>query len=147
MLIEEDTSKPIDLILVSTGSEVGSCLTASETLKKDGINCRVVSMPCQELFFEQPSDYQISVLPGNIPTLSVEASAVHGWHRLSHAQISMTRFGMSAPGNALFDKFGFTAENVVDKGKALVEFYKTAGDVPNLMSRPIFNNIKGDDGH
>lgn len=146
-LVEEDTTKPIDLILVSTGSEVGSCITALENLKKDGLNCRVVSLPCQELFFEQPSDYQLSVLPGNIPTLSVEASAIHGWHRLSHAQIGMTRFGMSAPGNDLFNKFGFTAENVVDKGKALVEFYKTAGNVPNLMSRPIFNNIKGNDGH
>lgn len=145
-LVDEEANKPVDLIVISTGSEVGKCVTAVETLQKEGINCRVVSMPCQELFFQQSSEYQVSVLPGNVPTLSVEASAIHGWHRLSHAQIGMTRFGMSAPGNDLFEKFGFTSENIVEKGKALVDFYKTK-DVPNLMSRPIFDNIKGGDDH
>jgi transketolase len=128
------------LILVASGSEVGPCITAASKLSAEGIQTRVVSIPCQELFFKQSTEYQKSILPGNIPTLSVEASAVHGWHRLSHAQIGMTRFGMSAPAGVLFERFGFSANNIVEKGKALVDFYKKEGQVPNLMSRPTFDN-------
>jgi transketolase len=102
-------------------------------------------MPCQELFVEQSKEYQISVLPGNIPTLSVEAAAVHGWHRFSHAQIGMTTFGSSGPGDKVFEYFGFSAENVEAKGKALVDYYKTNGPVPNLANRPVFEN--GHAGH
>mmetsp|Transcript_33802 Transcript_33802/g.51849 ORF Transcript_33802/g.51849 Transcript_33802/m.51849 type:complete len:699 (+) Transcript_33802:148-2244(+) len=130
-----------DLVLIATGSEVGPCLEAAEKLKTSGIKTRVVSMPCQELFLEQSEEYQKSVLPGNVPTLSVEAAAVHGWHRFSHAQIGMTRFGASGKGSAVFAKFGFTSENVVNKGTALVEFYKNHGSVPDLSARPIFDNI------
>ena len=129
------------LILVASGSEVGPCVSAAAKLSADGIKTRVVSIPCQELFFKQSNEYQRSILPGDIPTLSVEASAVHGWHRLSHAQIGMTRFGLSAPAGVLFERFGFSANNIVEKGKALVEFYKKEGQVPNLMSRPIFENF------
>ena len=135
-----------DLIIIGTGSEVGSCVEAAAKLAESGIKTRVVSMPCQEIFVAQSKEYQRSVLPGNIPTLSVEASAEHGWHRFSHAQIGMTCFGMSAPGAELFEKFGFTTENVTEKGSALVEFYK-GGNVPDLMNRPIFNNIKGTINH
>jgi len=134
-------SDDASLILVASGSEVGPCVAAAAKLSGEGINTRVVSIPCQELFFKQSLEYQRSVLPGNIPTLSVEASAVHGWHRLSHAQIGMTRFGLSAPAGVLFERFGFSANNVAEKGKALVEFYKNEGQVPNLMSRPIFENF------
>ena len=128
----------INLILIGTGSELSHCVDAAANLSKDhGLNVRVVSMPCQEIFLEQSKEYQRSVLPGNIPTLSVEAPAIHGWHRFSHSQIGMTRFGMSAPAGDLFKKFGFTPENVAEKGKALVDFYKKVGSVPDLMSRPI----------
>lgn len=130
-----------DLILLGTGGEVYLCIEAAAKLAEEGIKARVVSMPCQEVFLEQPEDYQRFILPGNIPTLSVEAAAEHGWHRFSHAQIGMTRFGMSAPAKALFQKFGFTVENVTEKGKLLVEFYQRAESVPNLMCRPVFNNF------
>ena len=131
----------IDLILIGTGAEVKLCVEAAEKLTEcEEIKVRVVSMPCQEIFLEQSLEYQLSILPGNIPTLSVEASTVHGWHCFSHAQIGMTRFGMSAPAKDLFRKFGFTTQNVMVKGKALVDFYRKAGDVPNLMCRPVFNN-------
>lgn len=136
-----------DLILIGSGTELGPCVTAAKSLADEGIKARVVSMPCQDIFVEQSKEYQSSVLPGNIPTLSVEASAEHGWHRFSHAQIGMTRFGLSAPANSLFKHFGFTASNISEKGKALVEFYKKAGSVPDLNSRPVFNNIMGDVGH
>ncbi len=144
---EETDLKSTDLIIIATGSEVGCSVEAAAKLADSGIKARVVSMPCQELFLEQSEEYQRSVLPGNVPTLSVEASAIHGWHRFSHAQIGMTRFGISAPGGELFRKFGFSVENVTEKGKALVNFYKTAGSVPDLMCRPIFNNIQGEINH
>ena len=136
----------VDLIIIGTGSEVGICVKAAAKLAESGIKTRVVSMPCQEIFLAQSDEYRRSVLPGNVPTLSVEAAAEHGWHRFSHAQIGMTRFGMSGPGGELFIKFGFSTENVTEKGKALVEFYK-GGNVPDLMNRPIFNNIVGTIDH
>jgi len=135
-----------DLIIIGTGSEVGICVKAAAKLAESGIKTRVVSMPCQEIFLAQSNEYRRSVLPGNVPTLSVEAAAEHGWHRFSHAQIGMTRFGMSGPGDQLFNKFGFSTENVTEKGKALVEFYK-GGNVPDLMNRPIFNSIVGTIDH
>lgn len=128
------------LILVATGSEVGATIKAAEALTAGGIATRVVSMPCQEIFLEQSKEYQASVLPGDIPTLSVEASGVHGWHQFSHAQISMVSFGCSGPGGKLFEYFGYVADNIEAKGKELVEFYKANGPVPNLSNRPIFGN-------
>jgi len=138
----------VQLILVASGTEVGPCVEAAQALVKEhGLSgVRVVSMPCQELFLQQSEEYQRSVLPGDIPTLSVEASAINGWHRFSHAQIGVTRFGLSAPGGALFEHFGFTTSNITAKGKALFDFYKST-PVPNLMSRPIFDNIQSNLGH
>lgn len=135
--IAVDTADTPDLILVSTGTEVEFCVTAAEELTAAGIVTRVVSMPCQDIFVQQSADYQASVLPGNIPTLSVEAAAVHGWHRFSHAQIGMESFGASGKGSDLYKHFGFTPENIVNKGKALVEFYNDS-DVPNLRNMPFF---------
>lgn len=132
------------LILVSTGSEVGFCVTAAEELMKEGIAARVVSMPCQELFLQQSPEYQAEVLPGNIPTLSVEAASINGWHQFSHAQIGMSSFGSSGPGGKVFAHFGFTPENIQAKGKALVEFYQSSSSgVPNLRNRPVFESVGG----
>jgi transketolase len=138
------------LILVSTGSEVEFCVSAAETLTQQGIPTRVVSMPCMEVFLAQSEDYQASVLPGNIPTLSVEASSPHGWHAFSHAQISMGRFGASGPGAKNFDFFGYSPSNIATKGKALVDFYKTNGtSVPALRNVPKFGfeGMNNNDGH
>merc|ERR1711957_878519 len=89
------------------------------------IGTELVSMPCQDVFLEQSQEYQDSILPGNIPTLSVEAAAISGWYRFSHAQIGMDNiFGASGKGNELYDHFGFTPENIFNKGKTLVDFYK-----------------------
>jgi len=130
------------LVLLGTGSELGICVEAAAKLTEEGIPTTVVSMPCQEVFLEQSEEYQKLILPGNVPTLSVEAASVSGWHRFSHAQIGMTSFGASGSGGKVMAHFGFTTDNVIVKGKALVEFYKD-GDVPNIMKRPVFNNIMG----
>ena len=144
--VEAEGGAP-DLVLVATGSEVWRCVDAAKALQNEhSIKTRVVSMPCQEVFLDQDEQYRNSVLPGDVPTLSVEASSEHGWHRFSHAQIGLTRFGMSGPLEQLFIKFGFGAENVASKGKELVEFYKQhGGNVPNLNARPLFVNFQGSD--
>jgi transketolase len=124
-----------ELIIVATGSEVGPSMEAATSLSD--LKVRVVSMPCQELFLEQSSEYQLSVLPGNIPTLSVEASSIQGWHRFSHAQIGMHGFGASGNANHLMKHFGFTSDNIAKQGQALFDFYKKGGiPVPNLNHRP-----------
>jgi len=143
ILVEAEGGSP-DLVLVATGSEVWRCVDAAKALQNEhSIKTRVVSMPCHEVFLNQDEQYRIGVLPGNVPTLSVEASSEHGWHRFSHAQIGLTRFGMSGPLEELFIKFGFGSENVAAKGKELVDFYKQRGDVPDLNARPHFVNFKG----
>lgn len=143
-VVQEEGEGAPDLVLLATGSEVWRCVDAAKALQSEhSIRTRVVSMPCQELFLAQDEEYRRSVLPGNVPTLSVEASSENGWHRFSHAQIGITRFGMSGPLEQLFVKFGFDAENVARKGKELVEFYKKLdGNVPDLNARPTFVNFK-----
>jgi transketolase len=69
-------------------------------------------------------------------------SSVHGWARFTHALISMTHFGASGKGNVLFEAFGFSKENVSNKGKDLVEFYKNMGPAPpDVNDRPVSYNI------
>mmetsp|Transcript_10486 Transcript_10486/g.21058 ORF Transcript_10486/g.21058 Transcript_10486/m.21058 type:complete len:687 (-) Transcript_10486:608-2668(-) len=127
-----------DLIIVSTGGEFPFSVKALPLLAAEGIDVALVSMPCQDVFLQQTQEYQASILPGNIPTLSVEASATHGWHRFSHAQIGMDNvFGLSANGDRIYEHFGFTPENIANKGKALVDFYK-GRTVPALRDVPFF---------
>jgi transketolase len=122
---------------------VGPCVDAAEKLTAEGIATRVVSMPCQEVFLAQPASYQRVVLPGTVPTLSVEAASPHGWHRFSHSQIAMTEYGCSGASADVFKKFGFTVENISNKGKELVDFYKQAGNIPDLNNRPVFSAMNG----
>lgn len=112
------------LILLATGSEVALALEARETLQAEGIRTRVVSMPCWELFEEQDASYREQVLPANVTArLGVEAGARLGWDRwtgLHGDVICMERFGASAPGATALKNFGFTAENIVERARALV---------------------------
>jgi len=142
----KETSDTPALILIGSGSETGLCIDAAKELNKEGVSTRVVSMPCQELFLSQPADYQKSVLLGSVPTLSVEASSIYGWHRFSHAQIGLNRFGMSGKGPDVFKIFGFSTENVISKGKDLVKFYE-GRNVPSLSDRPEFDSFQGPAGH
>ena len=112
------------LILLATGSEVALAIEARETLQAEGTPTRVVSMPCWELFEEQDADYREQVLPASISArLGVEAGARLGWDRwtgLHGDVICMERFGASAPGAVALKNFGFTAENIIEKARALV---------------------------
>jgi transketolase len=111
----------IDVVLVGTGSEVALCVEASRALTREGIGVQVVSMPSWELFAEQDSGYQDAVLPPAIPTLAVEAGVSFGWDRWADDSVSIDRFGASAPGDVLFERFGFTAEAVAERARRLLE--------------------------
>jgi transketolase len=113
-----------DLILIGTGSEVSLCVQAAEKLRAEGHKVRVVSMPCWELFEEQDVHYKQAVLPKEATKrLVVEAASSFGWHKYMGADgaiLSIDRFGASAPGNVLLEKFGYTVDNVVTEAKKLL---------------------------
>jgi transketolase len=113
-----------DLILMATGSEVQIALAAASILDSEGLQARVVSMPCLDAFEEQPDSYRNSVLPPAVRArVSVEAASTLGWHRwvgeLGEA-IGMQSFGASAPEKDLYPHFGFTAERVAEAGRQAV---------------------------
>ena len=118
----EDSQKPVpDCILLASGSEVAPCLKARTILKEQGIDARVVSMPCMELFESQTQKYKESVLPDSVRArVSVEAGSSLPWHRytgLDGATIAMDTFGCSAPADMLFAIYGFTPENIAAVAK------------------------------
>ncbi|OLE51197.1 MAG: transketolase [Acidobacteria bacterium 13_1_20CM_3_53_8] len=113
------------LILLATGSEVSLVLEAREQLQKDGVPTRVISMPCLELFEEQPAEYREEVLPTSITArLAVEAGVHQSWDRYVGPQgdvICLNRFGGSAPGDVAMRELGFTVENVLNHARALLQ--------------------------
>ncbi|HVF77879.1 MAG TPA: transketolase [Solirubrobacteraceae bacterium] len=96
--------------IIATGSEVATALAAAEQLD---VPARVVSMPSWELFEQQDDEYKESVLPVELPTVSVEAGVRMGWERYADAIVSIDRFGASAPGDLVLEKLGITPDNVV----------------------------------
>jgi len=100
-----------EIILIGTGSEVGVCVDAAKEMS--GKKVRVVSMPCWELFREQPASYQEQLLPKGTPKMSVEAAVTMGWQEWADAMVGINVFGASAPGGTCMDKFGFNVPNVV----------------------------------
>ena len=122
--VVDDCDGTPDLILIGTGSEVSLCVDAAKELRAAGTKVRVVSMPCWELFDAQDAAYQESVLPKAVTKrLAVEAGITMGWCRYVGTEgdvIGVDRFGASAPGGLVMEKFGFTVENVVSKAKALL---------------------------
>ena len=122
--ILEDSSKEVpDAIIIATGSEVELAVGAKAELAKEGVDVRVVSMPCMDVFEEQSEEYKEKVLPKAVRTrVAVEALGDFGWGRyigLDGAAVTMKGFGASAPAGLLFKKFGFTVENVVEAVKSL----------------------------
>jgi transketolase len=108
------------IILIGTGSEVEVCVDAAALLAESGVATRVVSMPSWDRFAAQDADYREGILPANVPTLSVEAAVTFGWERYADSTIGIDRFGASAPGAMVLDRFGINADHVVDRAKALL---------------------------
>jgi len=123
ILKDAKNQEPI-LLLIATGSEVSLALQAQEKLEADGTPTRVVSLPSWEIFDAQSKEYRESVLPAKIRArVSIEALSTFGWERyvgLDGAVIGMNRFGASAPGATLMEKFGFTVDNIVQKAKSVL---------------------------
>ncbi len=115
-----------DVILISTGSEVSMCIEAYEELMKDGINTRVVSMPCWSLYERQSPEYWKSVLPSNITArVAVEAGSTFGWRRFVglHNQgevLGMRTFGASGKLSSLLEEFGLTTDSIVKSAKEVI---------------------------
>jgi transketolase len=114
-----------ELILMASGSEVSLIYDAAAKLAVNGISVRAVSFPSWELFEAQDEAYREAVLPKHIrKRLAVEAGAGLGWERyvgFEGAVMSMERFGASAPAEVLFEKFGFTVDNVVAKAQEVLK--------------------------
>ncbi len=114
-----DVDSP-DVVLVATGAEVGMTLEAGGLLAEQGISARVVSMPSWELFEQQSSDYQESVLPPDALKISVEAATSFGWARWVDASVSIERFGASGKGTAVLADYGFSAQGIAEQIQAKV---------------------------
>ena len=116
VLFEPETA--LDCILIGTGSEVEICMKAKEILASSGVNARVVSMPCWELFEEQSDVYRDEILPRGITNrVSVEAGATLGWSKWvcdKGKSIGIDKFGASAPATRIYQEYDLTAEKVVE---------------------------------
>jgi transketolase len=114
-------SKPAQVTIFASGTEVSLAVAARDLLEADGIGARVVSTPCWDLFDEQPADYQAQVIGETPVRVAVEAGVRQGWDRFigeSGAFVGMSTFGASAPAEVLFKHFGITAEAVAAAAKA-----------------------------
>lgn len=118
-----DKAQP-EIILIATGSEVQYALYVYQKLISENVACRVVSLPCWELFEAQPIEYRNEVLPPAVTRrLAIETGISLGWERyvgLSGKVIGLDHFGASAPGDILAKEYGFTGENVLKVAKELL---------------------------
>lgn len=106
----------LDAIVIATGSEVSIAIDAASELHDQGIDIRVVSMPSWDLFEEQTCDYRLSILPNDVPKISVEALSTFGWDKYTKGgeKIGLDTFGASGKGEELFKHFDITKEAVID---------------------------------
>jgi transketolase len=121
-----ESSGTPDLILIATGAEVGLALEAGRRVAdENGTDVRVVSMPCWELFEEQPASYRDEVLPPDVSArLSIEPGVALGWKQWVGDRgdsVALDRFGASAPGSTVLEQLGFNVDNVVARATALLE--------------------------
>jgi transketolase len=119
----KDSHDQPELILIATGSEV-SLVAVWEKLTAEDINARVVSMPSTDVFDSQDAAYRESVLPAAVLSrVAIEAGIADSWFKyvgLRGVIVGMTTFGESAPAETLFERYGFTLANVMEKAKAVL---------------------------
>lgn len=117
-IIKKESSQP-DFTLLATGSELWLALDVAKALEKLGKAVRVISMPCWEIFEQQPLEYKQSILGGNLgKRVSIEAGVALGWHKyigMDGIAICMETFGASAPFSELAKEFGFTVEGILER--------------------------------
>ena len=119
-VLDDCKGKP-DVLLIASGSEVELCVKAKAELAKEGVKARVISMPCFEEFEKQSNRYKESVMPSSVKArVCVEAGSPYSWYKYAGDKgeiIAMNTFGASGPAPLLFEKFGFTVENIVEHAK------------------------------
>ena len=123
-IVADSSKETPDAIIIASGSEVSLSIEAKEALAKEGIDVRVVSMPCMDIFEKQPLEYKEKVLPKSVRArVAVEALSEFGWGKyvgLDGKTVCLDRFGASAPAGVLFEEFGFTVDNVVKTVKSVL---------------------------
>ena len=123
-ILREASGGTPQLIMIGTGSELQLAFAAAEALEGEGIPTRVVSLPCWERFDLQDQAYRDTVLPPSVrKRVSVEVGVSLGWERWvgdEGAIVGLDHFGASAPAGTIFEKFGFTAERVIDVARRVV---------------------------
>lgn len=124
-IVHKEAKDAIDAIIIATGSEVALSIEAAKDLEAKGKSIRVVSMPSQEIFLNQDKEYIEKILPSNVKRrVSVEALSTMPWGKfvgLEGTAIGIDRFGSSAPGKVLFEKYGITKEHVEEEVSKLIE--------------------------
>ena len=113
--------------IIATGSEVGLAMSARDLLAGEGIEVRVVSMPCVELFRSQSMEEREELIPSDRPIVAVEAAAPETWFELADDVIGLSRFGASAPGPKVYAELGFTPEHVAERVRDLVGIMEGVG--------------------
>ena len=115
----------LDAIIIASGSEVNLAMKAKKVLLEKGIDVRVVSMPCQEIFDQQDEQYKEAVLPNAMrKRLSVEMASSFGWHKyvgLDGITMSIDEFGKSAPAQDVIQSYGFTVDGVAENIEKLLK--------------------------
>jgi transketolase len=124
-VLREAAGGSAKVILIGTGSELQLAFAAAETLERDGVPARVVSIPCWELFEAQDAAYRDSVLPTAVRArVAIEAGVSLGWDRWvgdAGAIVGLDHFGASAPAGTIFEKFGFTVDRVVAVARGVLD--------------------------
>ena len=115
--------KKLKAVILAAGSEVHLALSAQKVLESQNINVSVVSMPSWDTYDKQPESYKKSVMPPNVPRFAVEAGVPFGWSKYTGSDdkvLGISKFGASAPGDEIYEKYGFTVKNLVQKVKAII---------------------------
>ena len=123
-VVADSSKETPDAIIIASGSEVSLSIEVKEALAKEGVDVRVVSMPCMDIFEKQSQEYKEKVLPKAVRArVAVEALSEFGWGKyvgLDGKTVCLDRFGASAPAGVLFKEFGFTVDNVVKTVKSVL---------------------------
>ena len=118
------TNSKIDLTIIATGSEVELAVEASQGLAKENIHCKVISMPCQELFDGQSDSYKNSILHETVAKISIEAASTMGWKKYTGNQgreLGIDTFGKSAPYKKIYENFKLTSNNIIKQAKEILK--------------------------
>lgn len=119
-----ESAEKLDVIIVSTGTEVHICVEAAKIIAEDGLLVRVVSLPSWEIFLKNDAEYKKSVFIPGVPVVSVEALSTFGWSKFAHMSIGIDTFGESGKYADLYKHFGLVPEEIAKKVKHVAKVYK-----------------------